>query len=416
MKKYVRTERIFFYSIVLLFWTLVLCGGNTAPGFAAEPELPENPAIGSEVFIRKGCINCHTILGEGGTVGPDLGNIQLHLSFMDLAGIMWNHSPAMERKFREEKFRRPRLTSEEIKNLMAFLYFLDYFDKPGNPVEGEELFQEKRCSTCHSLGGKGGMLLFPPPPSLDRFKQYVSPIFFTTAMWNAMKNMNQAMRAQHRQIGRRPLFRENDVADILSYIKAAGIVKEEYNRVYITPGNPNTGRALFVEKKCVQCHTTGRPGERGKYSVRAQDLMGSLTQIAGTIWNHGRKMWTQVEESDLAILEVTEEEMSDLIAYLYFLQYEDEPGDPLRGKQLFQENEKGCHKCHPIRGAGGDKEIAPDLVTEKNLDTPVDIVRAMWNHGTEMEEKMKEKGVTWPKMKEGEMKDLIEFIWFERAK
>jgi mono/diheme cytochrome c family protein len=417
MKEHLGTKVIFSFWVIVLFWAVVFWGRNSASSFAAEPELPENPTIGSEVFIRKGCMNCHTILGEGGTVGPDLGNTKLHLSFMDLAGIMWNHSPQMERKFREEKFRRPRLNSEEMQNLIAFLYYLDYFDKPGDPVEGEKLFQEKKCSTCHSLGGKGGMMVPTPPqpPRLDRFKQYVSPIFFTTALWNAMKNMTQAMRMHHHQDMDQPVFRENDVANILSYINAAGIVKEEYSRVYITPGNPNTGRALLVQKGCVQCHTTGRSGESGKISLRAQDLRGSLTQIAGTIWKHGPKMWAKMAELEIPTPKFTVEEMSDLIAYLYFLQHVDEPGDPLRGKKLFQEQEKGCHKCHPIRGVGGDKKIAPDLATEKNLDTPVDIIRAMWNHGSEMEEKMQEKGVTWPKMEKGEMMDLVEFIRSQRA-
>lgn len=415
MKKHMGIKIIFSYGIVLFFWTLILCGMNSAPSFAAEPELPENPTIGSEVFIGKGCIRCHTILGEGGTVGPDLGNTRLHLSFMDLAGIMWNHSPQMERRFREEKFRRPRMTSEEMKNLIAFLYYLDYFDKPADPEEGEELFQEKKCGTCHSLGGKGGMKVLRPPPPLDRFKQYVSPIFFVTALWNAMKNMTQSMVTHNHPNMQRPVFLENGLVNILSYIKAAGVVKKEYSRVYITPGNPNTGRALFVEKKCVKCHTSERSGESGKISLKAQDLKGSLTQIAGTISNHFPNMWSAIEKSDFTIPVFNEEEMSDIISYLYFLQHVDEPGDPQRGKLLFQEKEKGCRTCHPIGGVGGDKEVAPDLATEKNLETPVDIVRAMWNHGSEMEEKMKEKGVTWPKMEKGEMMDLVEFIRSQRA-
>jgi len=122
---------------------------------------------------------------------------------------------------------------------------------------------------------------------------------------------------------------------MLAYIKAAGIVKEEYTRVYITPGNPNTGRALFVEKECVKCHTSESSGESGKISLKAQDLKGSLTQIAGTIWKHGPKMWAKMAESDFPTPEFTEEEMSDIIAYVYFLQHVDQPGDPQRGKRLF---------------------------------------------------------------------------------
>ena len=254
-----------------------------------------------------------------------------------------------------------------------------------------------------------------PQLPLDRFKKYISPIFFTTALWNAMKNMTQAMRTHHHPNMERPFFRENDIINILSYIKTAGVITEEYTRVYITPGNPNSGQALLLKKGCVQCHTTTGQGEHGKIGLRALDLRGSLTQIAGTISNHFPNMWSEIEESNFIIPKFAEEEMSDIIAYLYFLQHVDEPGDLQQGKKLFQEQEKGCHTCHPVRGVGGDKEVAPDLATEKNLDTPVDIIRAMWNHGAEMEEKMQEKGVTWPKMEGGEMMDLVEFIRSQRA-
>lgn len=390
--------------IHLLFVVALFVELNNAASFAAESQLPENPAIGSEVFIAKGCIRCHTILGVGGTVGPDLGNVRLPLSFMDLAGIMWNHSPAMERKFREEKFTRPKLTSEEMKNLIAFLYFLDYFDKPGDSERGAKLFQRKKCSICHSIGGQGGKVGKP----LDPFKQYLSPVFMTTAMWNEGKKMAQSA---HNQGLKGIVFRKDDVADILAYIRAAGVITKEYDRVYVSPGNPNSGQALFVEKKCVQCHTTAKLKEGTKIPLRALYLRGSLSQITGTIWNHADKM----AEANFPLPELTEEEMADLMAYVYFLQRVDETGDPLRGKRLFQEKEKGCQKCHPLSGVGGDKEIAPDLATEKNLDTPIDIIRAMWNHGAEMEAKMQEKGVTWPKMAEGEIMDLMAFIRSQRA-
>lgn len=409
MKEHPWAKTLFLLGAAVFFGAMFLGGGQSAPSFAQEPELPQNPVAGSEVFINKGCPKCHNIWGDGGTVGPDLGKIQFHLSFMDFAGLMWNHSPQMERKFREVKFRRPLFTSAEMKSLIAFLFYLDYFDQPGDPVKGEKIFGEKKCGTCHMIGGEGGDI----GPPLDRFKQYASPIFIATALWNKGNKMAQARQDLDMK---GPLFKGNDVADILSYIKVAGVLTKEPVRVYVTPGNPNIGRELLAEKKCLQCHFDGSEPEPGKVGLRAPDLKGSLSQIAGTIWNHGRRMWSRMEASDISVPQLTEEEMSNIIAYLYILQHIDEPGDAERGKRLFQEDEKGCEKCHSIGSVGGDIDIAPDLAAEKNLDTSIDIIRAMWNHGAEMEKIMQEEGVTWPRMEKGEMMDLIEFIQSERLK
>ncbi len=36
-------------------------------------------------------------------------------------------------------------------DVIAYLYFLDYLGTPGNPLEGEKVFQTKACINCHSL-------------------------------------------------------------------------------------------------------------------------------------------------------------------------------------------------------------------------------------------------------------------------
>ena len=41
---------------------------------------------------------------------------------------------------------------------------------------------------------------------------------------------------------------------------------------------------------------------------------------------------------------------------------------------------------------------------------PMEIVAGIWNHSTEIERAMKEKGISWPRFKKGEMADLLEFI------
>src|SRR5208282_6545684 len=126
---------------------------------------------GRTVFSEKGCIRCHAIWAQGGNLGPDLARSGVRLSVLQLAGVLWNHSPAMVEKMRERRIERPMLTTREMAELASFLYFLDYLDLPGEPEAGEAKFTQKGCVKCHTLGGKGGGV----GPALDKYKRFASP-------------------------------------------------------------------------------------------------------------------------------------------------------------------------------------------------------------------------------------------------
>jgi hypothetical protein len=131
-------------------------------------------------------------------------------------------------------------------------------------------------------------------------------------------------------------------------------------------------------------------------------LKGSLIGIAGAMWNHGPKMWAKMAD----VPSLAPEEMSDLISYLYFLQFIDPSGDAKRGRVVYRE--KKCGSCHALPGAGGT--VGPDLTKAEMLKTPVEVVTEMWNHVGSMERKMLEESVEWPVFKGGEMADLITYL------
>jgi mono/diheme cytochrome c family protein len=358
--------------------------------------LPGNPLEGSRLFTGKGCLRCHSIYGVGGATGPDLGQGNLKRPLLDIAGIMWNHSPGMAHIFQEQGTARPQFKPAEMASLLSFLYYLGSLGPPGDPVVGARLFSEKQCVNCHSLGGKGGTRA----PKLDSYGRYASPIYLTASLWNHGQRMSGLMEALRVP---RPTLQKNDIADLLAYFRAAAGSVE---RIYIQPGNPQNGKKLFADKRCNQCHSVGDSEANQTAPNLRVRLSGSLVRIAGAMWNDGPRMWSKMAERGIAIPTISTEEMSDLISYLYFLQFVDSPGDSRRGRVVYEE--KRCTKCHSLPGVGGT--AGPDLIKAAKTKTPLEVVTDMWNHATTMEQKMLEENLQWPVFKGGEMADLISYL------
>lgn len=106
----------------------------------------------------------------------------------------------------------------------------------------------------------------------------------------------------------------------------------------------------------------------------------------------------------IAMSQLTTEEMSDIIGYLYFLQFVAPPGVAARGRMVFQE--KRCGQCHAAPGSGA----AVDLTRAEKLATPLEVVTEMWNHATAMEETMLKQFVEWPVFRGGEMADMVAYL------
>jgi mono/diheme cytochrome c family protein len=384
--------------LVALVLTLGLAyepGSSLAAEESVSFFLPGNPLEGSRLFTGKGCLRCHAVYGVGGVAGPDLGQGILKRPLLDIAGVMWNHSPGMAHVFQEQQAVRPQFKPAEMASLLSFLYYLGSLDPPGDAAAGARLFREKQCQTCHSLGGKGGT----HGPKLDGYSRYASPAYLTASLWNhgkAMAGVMEALRVA------RPTFEKNDIPDLLAYIRSAGGGVE---RVYVQPGNPQRGEKLFRVKRCAECHSVDGRGSKVGPNLQTT-LKGSLMTIAGGMWNHGPKMWAKMAERGIAVPALTTEEMSDLTSYLYFLQFVDSPGVAARGQVVYQE--KRCGKCHTLPGIGGT--VGPDLTAAEKLKTPLEVVTEMWNHASTMEQKMLEESVEWPVFKGGEMADLMAYL------
>lgn len=361
--------------------------------------LPEGPTKGARLFVTKGCVKCHALKGEGGRIGPDLGKIELGDTQLNLVAKIWNHIPSMILSMERAKMIKPMMDGQEFSEISAYLYFFKFFDEPGNAIRGRALFSEKGCQNCHPFTGKGRQ----GEPGLDLFPQNLSPIFLSQVIWNH----GQEMIARMAQLGMKwPKFNGAEMMDLLEFIKtnAKGIGET----AFITPGSPKEGKRVFSAKGCFQCHRIHGEGAKDGDDLgkKAKRFYKSLTQIASIMWNKGEVVLAKMARTPTGIPKLSAKEMADLLSFLYFLHFIDEPGNPLQGKKLF--SEKGCAKCHQLDGRSGEW-MSIELSKYQGKDQ-LEIVANIWNHSIEIQEAAKEKGLQWPQFKKGEVADLLEYI------
>ena len=358
-----------------------------------------SPIVGGKLFMAKGCNACHAIHGLGGAQGPDLGEARAAWTFLDIAGVLWNHQPRMEAEYKRLKLKRPSLTGGEMVDLIAFVYYLGYFGDPGDAAKGELVFLRNRCVECHTVGNDGHEKGIP----LDRFQSYRSPAYFSSALWNGSKAKTEALKQMNLP---RPVYEANDIADLLAFIRRDAIPEARSDQVYLPPGNPKKGEDLVKTKACLQCHSVA--GEGGvKIPALGSRRFGSgiLSQIGAAMWNHEPRIWGAMEAENLPFPELSPEEMSDLTAYLYFSSFVDKPGDPKRGRELFVN--KGCVKCHE---SGQDRDTQGMDVADMDFADSPGIIAAMWNHASLMDAATRSINVAWPQFRPGEMAHLVAYI------
>jgi len=367
--------------------------------FAFGQVIPEDPTTGGQLFVSKGCSKCHALKGERDKIGPDLGKIDLGDTQLNLAAKIWNHTPSMIAEMENTGMPKPTLTGQEFAELSGYLYFLRFFDEPGNRARGGSVYSEKGCHFCHPSSGKSK----EGAPGLDRFPQNVSPAFLSQAIWNHCLDMIARMV----EIGMKwPKFRGKEMMDLLEYIKANA--KGAQEPAFFKPGNPKEGRQVFTSKGCIQCHSIRGEGARGgsDLSKIAETLYTSLTEIASSMWNKGPTVLVKIAQTQCGIPKFTSTEMTDLLAYLYSLHFMGTPGNGTNGEKIF--STIGCSQCHgPDRKSG--KLMYIDL-SKYEATSEMEIVAGMWNHSKEIWKAAGEQNMPWPQFRKGEMADLLEFI------
>jgi len=387
-----RTKHLIVPSVLLFI--LAIAGARAFAQEKGKSLLEGDPVHGRAIFVSKGCIECHSVRHVGGTVGPDLGLKVFNKTVYEIAGILWNHSPFMSRKMEQLGVRRPQFTSVEMLDLVSFLYFMNYFDPPGDVQLGRQLWVEKKCSTCHSLGNEEEKV----GPRLDRMQSPLTSVSLAQGMWNHGTQMLEMLRSLRIEP---PTFRGTEMVDLVAYVRQ---LNRNPRRQFFSLGDPHKGEILFRSKGCSSCHsaTSGGPAP----DLRGSRFQASVSQIAGQMWNHLPQMKRRMGQLGIRFPTFSGEEMNHLISYIYSLAYVGQLGDPKRGAAVFEQ--KRCVSCHGLPGKK-EQKLGPDLATVA-MDSPLGVIPAMWNHAIQMEGKMKEKQVAWPRFDGSEMTDLQAYL------
>lgn len=359
-----------------------------------------DPHIGGQIFEQKGCSGCHSVLGAGAKLAPDLGLRGAAGSSMnELATQMWNHAPRMWEQLKVSKMTFPQFTAEEMANLFAYLYVTCYDDESGDRAHGELLFTQKGCIRCHSIGDTAGG---SAGPNLREIGPVVTPIFWSQTMWNHAPAMETHMRELNMPWPRFEGEQMNDLLAFLRYVRGGPERESD-----LLPANPRRGWAVFREKGCISCHAVrGEGGRVGPDLGSDRPLPRTLTQMAARIWNHSPEMWAAMKAKGIKYPTFEGPEMVDLIAFLYSAHYFELAGSPIIGQELFEERK--CSQCHGSDARGG--KIGPNLRKVGEVFTPVTFAVALWSHGPRMYAKAEALGLGWPTLNEGDLNHLLAFL------
>lgn len=389
---WITMPRLTSVSVSVLFCAF---GASTAIGQEIGSSFFGNPASGRKIFTERGCVRCHSIWGNGGTLGPDFALVGAGRSLQQLAGLFWNHTPRMIETVRERGVRWPTFSQEELADIISYIYYVKLFDRPGDPDLGERWFREKRCAECHSVGGSGATV----GPALDDYAHFIAPIVLAEGMWNHGPSM------QAQQVARgvpMPRFEGRELADLQAYIRRESGERTR-SVTLLPPPDPGTGQRLFAAKGCIRCH-----GPRGRGTSNGPDLRSAterlqVSEIAGTLWNHSARMAAAMQARNIEFPRFQGTQMADVIAFLYYLRFYEVGGDIQRGERVFME--KGCVSCH-----GTTASIGPDLSRSEAGLTALALATAMWNHAPAMYDRVQLQQVDWPRFEGEEMRHLSAYL------
>ncbi len=367
---------------------------------AAEPqETPGNAKAGRDLIVSKGCIRCHSVWSAGGKRGPALASVGMGRNLYELCASVWSHWSRMNAVIERDNEARSLLSAMQFRDIIAYLYYLNYNSEPGEAGLGEKIFRSRGCFQCHAAdpleaAGKPGRAVY-------EMSQFTGPVALAVAIWNHGNDMFTYM-SQKRMPW--PQFQGKEVADLVAFLRASTRTPTEMEMV--VPGDPARGRTLFNSKGCGGCHKSGTSPSYAVPNLASSGSAASVSSLIAGLWNHHPRMSQMFAASGIPYPRISLPEMEDLLSYIYWLKAYGLSGNPQTGSTLY--HLKQCANCHSP--TAGKAAAAAPLAQSETTASPYSLLAAIWNHGPRMESLLREKKLSWPALSGEEMRDLIAYF------
>lgn len=152
---------------------------------------------GEALFESKGCKICHipgTLLYRTSLDGKTL---------TDVAVALWDHGPRM-------KIPPAHFDSNEMRELLSYLWANQYFSVSGNPERGKKLFETKHCASCHDNPASGA-------PDLSKRPEDANGITMVSVLWRHGPQMLEQMQKKNIKW---PHFETLEMSDLIAYLNS----------------------------------------------------------------------------------------------------------------------------------------------------------------------------------------------------
>ena len=166
-----------------------------------------SPQAGRTMFQTKACATCHSFYRESSSKGSLGGSRNDFNTITGFTAAMWNHAPRSRNQASDTGIGSETFSTDEMGELISYMYFSGGFEEEGNPIKGRDLFFKKGCQSCHGDGVAGKS----PIKNDDRF----SAAHMASAVWSHGPEMFEEMQKAGLKW---PSLSGRDMADLIAFL------------------------------------------------------------------------------------------------------------------------------------------------------------------------------------------------------
>src|SRR5262249_7117686 len=102
----------------------------------------------------------------------------------------------------------PRFDTDEMRDLLSYLWARQFFEDAGEPARGSRVFSSKHCAGCHGAGSARG-------PDLRTGQRSFNGAAMVSALWSHGPRMLEEMKSRGIPW---PHFEAREMSDLIAYL------------------------------------------------------------------------------------------------------------------------------------------------------------------------------------------------------